>query len=239
MTKLKTILSYIHPVLLEAREGTITPYLEVIKQNGKNILNSQNANYSFNGLNHILKQLFKKINLQNYTFQHILILGMGAGNAIELLRETYHIESPITAIEKDPVVIELAKKHFNIERHKNLTIIKKDAFDFVTNSNQKFDLIISDLFVDDIVPKIFASKEYIKGLKRVTHENSCIIYNKITEHPTHKQELLRVKENFDFYFSNVEVFKFYVHELENSIVYHNSMRRILNNSTDQDKASKY
>lgn len=232
MTKLKNIISYLHPILLEAREGTVTPYLEVVKQNGKNILNSRNANYSFNGLNLIFKQLFKKINLQNYSFKNILILGMGAGNAVELLRETYQIKSPITAIEKDSVVIELAKTHFNIERYKDLTIINGDAFEFVQNCHQKYDFIISDLFIDDIVPKIFASKEYIMGLKRITYENACVVYNKITEHPTHKQELTRVKEIFDVYFSNVEVHKFYVHEFENSVLYYNSMRTTPCNSNN-------
>ena len=231
MTKLKNIISYLHPLLLEVREGTLTPYLEVVKQNGKNILNSQNANYSFNGLDHIFKQLFKKIKLENYSFKNILILGMGAGNAIALLRETYHISCPITAIENDSVVIELAKKHFNIDRHNDLEILKEDAFDFVTHSNQKFDLIISDLFIDDIVPEIFASKEYIKGLKRIALDNSCIIYNKITEQLIHKQELIGAKDYFDLYFPNVKVLKFYVHEFENSIIYYNSMKTNLSMKT--------
>ena len=233
MTKIKNILSYLQPILLEAREGKITPYLEVVKQNGKNVLNSQNANYSFNGLDHIFKQLFKKINLQNFHFENILILGMGAGNAIELLRETYHINAPITAIEKDPVVIELAKKHFNIDRHKDLTILNEDAFDYVVNTKEKYDLIISDLFVDDVVPKIFASKDYISGLKRVSKSDACIIYNKMTEQTAHKQELKPLKENFDSLFPGVELLKFYVHEFENSILYYNSINPFSNKSKNK------
>lgn len=240
MTKIKTILSYLQPIMIETREGAITPYLEVVKHNGKNILNSQNANYSFNGLNLIFKRLFKQIDLQKFSFENILILGMGAGNVIELLRDTYHINSPITAIEKDAVVIELAKKYFNINRHNNLTILNDDAFDYVLKTNQTYDLIISDLFVDDVVPEIFASKEYIEGLRRVSKKASCIIYNKMTEQITHKQELSPLQEKFEQAFPGIKLLKFRVHEFENSILYYNSIspltRKTILDTVSADKA---
>lgn len=224
MSKFQNILSYFHPLLLEVREGNVTPYLEVVKRNGRNVLNSQNANYSFNGLDYIFKQLFKRISLQNFRFENILVLGMGAGNAIELLRETYRIDAPITAIEKDPVVIELAKKHFNIDRHRDLTIICDDAFGYVMKTNIKYDLIISDLFVDDVVPEIFASEDYISGLRRISKKQVCVIYNKMTEQLTHKQELTPLKENFDSLFPGVKMLKFTVHGFENTVLYYNSIR---------------
>lgn len=239
MTKLKTIISYLHPILLETREGVITPYLEVIKQNGKNILNSQNANYSFNGLDHIFKQLFEKINIQDFSFKNILILGMGAGNAIALLREMYHIKAPITTIEKDPVVIELAKKHFNIERHKELTILNEDAYDFVLSTEHKYDLIISDLFIDNVVPEIFSSAEYVRGLKRISDDNTCVVYNKMTENHLHKLEMKKLKEKFEGYFPGVELLKLYTHGFENSILYYNTHKPSLDELQRKDLADSH
>jgi tRNA1(Val) A37 N6-methylase TrmN6 len=87
-------------------------------------LNSKNANYSFDGLHIIFNQLFQKIDINKFEFRNILILGMGAGSIISLLRDKYNISCPITAIEKDEVVIELAKKYFNIDKYKSLTIKK-------------------------------------------------------------------------------------------------------------------
>ena len=51
--------------------------------------------------------------MKQYNFKKVLLLGMGAGSIIKLLQEKYDINCSITAIEKDEVVIELAKKYFD------------------------------------------------------------------------------------------------------------------------------
>lgn len=76
---LKKTLSYFLPLVIETAEGRVTPYLEVMMTDGKLVLNSQNANYSYDSLHRIFKSLFHKIELQKYSFKNILILGMGGG----------------------------------------------------------------------------------------------------------------------------------------------------------------
>jgi spermidine synthase len=201
----------------------VTPYLEVIQTRGKYVLNSKNANYSFDGLHIIFNQLFQKIDINKFEFRNILILGMGAGSIISLLRDKYNISCPITAIEKDEVVIELAKKYFNIDKYKSLTIKKTDAFDYVINTENKYDLIISDLFVDNNVPKIFTSHAYLKNLKRISTESSCIMYNKMTESAIHKKELQELLKDFEYTFPGTEVHKFNIYHSENSVLYYNSL----------------
>ncbi len=223
MKRIKNIISFLYPLMIEARNGKVTPYLEVMKSRGKYVLNSKNANYSFDGLHLIFNKLFQKININKYEFENILILGMGAGSIISLLRDKYNIDCSITAIEKDEVVIDLAKKYFNIDKYKALTIIKADAFDYVMNTENKYDLIISDLFVDNNVPKIFASRAYLKNLKRISKERSCVMYNKMTESAEHKKELITVFNEFEYIFPSAKVLKFNVYHSENSVLYFNSL----------------
>ena len=237
MTTFKSILSYIYPILVEAREGQVTPYLEVVKLNGKNVLNSQNANYSFDSLHSIFKQLFKKIHLEKYQFGNILVLGMGAGSVISLLREAYNIQAPITAIEKDPVVIELAIKYFNIEKYPNLNVVHDDALNFVSTTSGKYDLIISDLLVDFMVPEIFSSEDYLSHLKRISSHNACVMYNKMTEDIKHKIEFINLSVNFDKFFRGYRSVKLYANGAQNTVLYYNTLPVLASGATQHLKLS--
>jgi spermidine synthase len=229
MKRIKNIISFMYPVMIEHRPGKVTNYLEVIKSSGQFILNSHKANYSFGGVHMIFDELFQKININQYHIKNVLLLGMGAGSVIRLLQEKYHINCSITAVEKDDVVIELAKKYFEIETCKSLTIVKADAFEYVNTTADKYDLIISDLFVEWDVPKIFASRQYLLNLKKISNEKSCIIYNKMTELPIHKKELSDLSEDFESVFPGSEIHKLYVNDSENSMLYHNTLALLVKN----------
>ncbi len=222
MKRIKNIISFFYPLMVEATNGDVTPFLEIIQYKGKYHLNSMNANYSFGSLHTIFDQLFKQIDVGQYQFKNILILGMGGGSIVSLLRNKYNIATPITAVEKDPVVIDLAGKYFNIAQYQDLKIVKGDAYNFVCTSPDKFDLVIVDLFVDSVVPEIFASHEFLSHLRRVTSDASCIIYNKMTEHPAHKHEFAELSEEFDRLFPGSRVIKVVANHSENSLLYCNT-----------------
>ena len=223
MKKIKNIVSYMYPIVIETREGSVTPYLEVMKSNGKYVLNSHNANYSFGGLHILFDAFFKQIDIKKYDIKNVLLLGMGAGSVISLLKQKYKINCAITAIEKDEVVIELAKKYFEIEKYKPLSIVNDDAFEFVKTTYKKYDLIISDIFIDGNVPAIFATPEYVNNLKRISNEKSCIIYNKMTELPIHKKEVAEFQKLFEETFHGAETHKLIAYESENSLLYYNTL----------------
>jgi len=228
MKKIKNIVSYMYPVVVETREGSVTPYLEVMKSNGKYVLNSQNANYSFGGLHILFDVFFKQIAIKKYDIKSVLLLGMGAGSVVSLIKQKYKIDCAITAIEKDEVVIELAKKYFEIEKYKPLSIVNDDAFEFVKTTYKKFDLIISDIFIDGNVPALFATPEYLHNLKRISNDKSCIIYNKMTELPIHKKEVAEFQKLFDTIFPGAKTHKLIANESENSLLYYNTLPLIAN-----------
>jgi spermidine synthase len=223
MKKLKNILSEIYPTIIETRKGNVTPYLEITKTNGKYVLNSDTANYSFGGLHVLFDTFFKQMRVKQYDIRTVLLLGMGAGSVISLLKEKYKIDCAITAIEKDDVVIELAKKYFQIEKHKSLSIVNDDAFEYVKTTYKKFDLIISDIFIEGNVPEQFASPGYIHNLKRISNKNSCLIYNKMTENPKHKKEVKAFEKLFSDVFTGAETHKLNANDSENSLLYYNTL----------------
>lgn len=223
MNSIKDVLSFLYPIKIESRTGNLSPYLEVIKFQGKYVLNGFTVNYSFGGLYTIFDQLFKKINISKFDLKNVLILGMGAGSIISLLQEKYKINCQITAVEKDNVIIELAKKYFNIDHYESLTIINEDAFEYTRKTKEKFDLIISDIFVESNVPEKFESNEYLIHLKTIANDNCCVIINKMTELTIHKVELSGLFEKFERIFPGTKIYKLYANNTENSLLYFNTL----------------
>ncbi|MBT8393734.1 MAG: spermine synthase, partial [Bacteroidia bacterium] len=111
------LLSYIYPITKKV-ESKYSGTLEITWHNGKKHLNTKNANYSYGSLQKILKFGLQKIDLSNC--KDILILGLGGGSVIDTLVKDFEYENHITAIEIDPVIIEIAKEEFNLSENKNL-----------------------------------------------------------------------------------------------------------------------
>lgn len=186
---LTTLSSYISPCLIEQRKGQITPYLEVVLDSGKLLLNTSHVNYSYGSLHNIFHKTFKKLNVRERKIENVLILGFGAGSIASLLTDTLHKSCSITGVEADKVVIELAKKYFNISRVKKLTIHETDAYNFVLNCTEKYDLIAVDIFIDDQTPQKFSDDQFLSAISNLLTPSGIICYNRmIAASKSEKQE---------------------------------------------------
>ena len=175
--KIRHISSYLLPVVIRRRKGEITLYLEVLLVNGKYVLDTSSVNYSYGGLHKVFQKTFIYFNLKKLEFENVLILGFGAGSVASILTEEYGMKCKIIGIEKDSVVIDLAKKYFNIDRFKNLELVHESAYTYVQHIDRKFDLIIMDVFVDETVPKMFHEENFLQHLNRILSNNGVLFYN--------------------------------------------------------------
>lgn len=149
--------------------------LEVKTVNGRKLLNSKSANYSYGALQQVLEIGLSKIDLTNVN--SILLLGLGGGSVIASLRRKFKYKGKIVAVEIDPKMIDIADKEFSISNSDDLLIVNADALEFVQDCISQFDLIIVDLFVDNIVPKQFYTEAFCTDLSRITSEEGSIIFN--------------------------------------------------------------
>lgn len=171
---MKKILSYIWPTTLHFASD-INGTLEVTYFNGKKVLDTENANYSYGSLQKILEIGLTKVNLKSV--ENLLLLGLGGGSIIKSLRETFEYSKNIVTVEIDPEIIKLAKDEFGIYASEKLQIIESDAFQYVKTSKEKFQLIIIDLFIDTEVPPIFYGKEFCKNTAKLIPNSGAIIFN--------------------------------------------------------------
>ena len=148
---------------MEERKGAVTPRLEIYLSNGRYILDSARVNYSFGRLHAVFRKAFSRFNIRERDISNTLILGFGTGSVASILCDEYKKDVHLTGVQKDPEVIDLAKKYFHIDRNKNLLLHIEDAGDFVENCGKKFDLVVGDIFVGADVPENSGKRNSLQG----------------------------------------------------------------------------
>jgi len=188
--------SYLGKRVVESRSSAHNPWLEVVYDRGRCVLNSRSVNYSFGSLHRVFEEAFAKLHLEQRKLREVLLLGCGAGSVVEILRKQYSQQCAITAIEIDPVVIELARRHFMIDRVPGLEIVCADAGEYVAMARKKFDLVVIDLFIDDRVPPAFRSREFLQRARRLLAKGGLVVFNAIDDSPDTKLEADELKSSF-------------------------------------------
>jgi spermidine synthase len=117
--------------------------------------------------------------------QNCLILGLGGGTVAHLLTKKLG-PIPIDGVEIDPLMVEVGKKFFDLDKLPNLNIITADAVDLISRQQfsnltiQQYDLIIVDLYCGPKYPTGAESLAFFTGLKRLTHPSGVIVFNRIS-----------------------------------------------------------
>lgn len=172
------ILSYFIPINIYKSFSEVSQTLEVTMVNGALVLDSKNTNYSFGSLQRILKYGLDHIGLSKVkNSENILILGVAAGSVIHTLRDDFDNQAPITGIELDANVLEIARKHFNLDTCSNLNLIIGDAFEFVLKTKEKYDLIIIDVFQDIKMPNFLFESFFVNRLGEIVSKGGMILFN--------------------------------------------------------------
>lgn len=187
-TLTQQVLSYVSGSIVERRPSTVSGELEVWYQNGRYVLHSPDANYSYDSLHKIFQQAFKRLEIKKRNPKAALILGFGAGSIAAILCDELKLAPDITGVERDSEVIALGKKYFNLDRFKKMNLQIADAAEFVASCNARFDLVVSDVFVNKQVPAEAKDENYIQNLVRLTNRNGLGLINFITETKQQRNE---------------------------------------------------
>ncbi len=166
--------------------------LEVKWLNDRKVLDSPNANYSYGALEEVLDKGLGDVYADRAA--PVLLLGLGGGCAIPLLRKKYRYYGKILAVELDAAIIEIASTEFGVGEHQPLELLCADAEVFVNSTAEKFGLIIIDLFLDLLVPEQFFSDSFWKDISEVLHEEGKVLFNAGVNN-VHAQQINRLLEN--------------------------------------------
>ena len=197
--------SWFDEIPIESCESDLSGKVEVAWVNGRKVLNSERANYSFGSLYRVFQKTFRQIPLQSHAFDKVLILGFGAGGTALILRHDYAFTGTIHGVERDSKIIKLAGSHFPQGYASADKIFEADAYQFVQNCKPgSYDLVIFDVYVDLYIPEHFQQPAYIDALDAVMRKEGMLIYNKVMSGNPDKRHARELHEAMRSRFSSVQ-----------------------------------
>lgn len=205
---IKKWLSYVWPFTLKSWQSKYSGRVELILVNGKRVLNTPHANYSFDSLHRVFQQILKKHIQLLKPEENILLLGLGGGSVPYIIRLEMNLNNPITAIEIDPLMIQIAKEEFDVEALGNITIIQADAVTWIHNCSEMYSCIIIDVFIDDQVPESIQTIEFLNDIKGILLPGGRLIFNTIQRDKNQNPQNITLYQNlkglgFNLYFEIV------------------------------------
>ncbi len=192
------VLSYFYDIPIEKIHSDYSGTLEVSLHRGEWKLSTFNAIYSFGKYYTSYKGAFNQLDIQQFPAKNILLLGVGLGSIVRLLQHHPTIQE-ITAVDIDPVIIGLAKKYWPDSQSKFRSIFfAQDAIQWLKDfsSQNKFDLILSDVFIDDSTPESMLTQQYLQLLKERLSTRGILIYSKLQYTEAHKAANLSFDKTF-------------------------------------------
>lgn len=172
------LLSYITSLEIIKVNSSLNGEIKVIESFGKRTLYANNLEQSGGTITGMWGKAIKTMQqCNNGTIKQCLVLGLGGGTLIEILKK-YYPEIYIDILEYDQVMIDIAKNYFGILPSKQLKIINADAFSWVRNNKNKFDLIIMDIYVGKYNPPKGQSENFLKDLKGMLTYRGIILFNR-------------------------------------------------------------
>jgi spermidine synthase len=160
---MQKILSYIKTQHISRYYSEINGDIFLNLRNGQLRVDSAHGNVSYGALQKILAFGLKKITFPDKNI-NVLVLGTGGGSVIQTLRKKHLTTGPVIAVDIDPVMLQIAKDIFRIDTLYNASLICADAKTFLTQCTQYFQLIITDVFIDDTIPLECFSAEFWQAM---------------------------------------------------------------------------
>lgn len=198
VSRIQKLLSYFYEIPIEKTHSKYSGDLEVSLHRGEWKLSTTHAIYSFGKHYTSYRIAFDKLHIKDFDIKNILILGVGLGSVVRLLDQQKSIQS-IVAVDIDPVVIELAQKYWpKISKKIKTSFHTADAINWLKKNQNahKFDLIISDIFIDIETPENFTNKEYLSLLSPILNQNGILIYSRLNYKDYNKEGNEKFEKTF-------------------------------------------
>ena len=180
VSRLRYWLSYFWEQTLEVTESEYNAYLQVCVVQGRLQLVAEDAIYSFGDLYLNFRKLFEVFDFGQLPERaSVLVLGLGLGSIPELLEQHVGTRYRYTAVEIDPVIIELASTYSLPGLKSSLEIVQADASAFVQLDERRYDLICVDVFQDATVPEHLERADFLQFCTARLRSGGALVYNRL------------------------------------------------------------
>lgn len=175
----KKLLSHIVPLTLEETGSEQNPELTVTLDKGRLQLLSGDAIYSWDDLYKNFLIAFDQLKIDEQKIEDVLILGLGLGSIPYMLEKIFHRNYHYTAVEWDETVAELAAKYTLSRLSSPVEIVTADAEIFVQIAEQQYDMIVVDIFEDDLTPPQFETTAFLQNCNNLIRPGGLLLFNRL------------------------------------------------------------
>lgn len=133
--------------------------------------------------------------------ERVLIVGLGGGSMIHFLKH-YDPKVKVDVVDIDPAIVRLADKYFGVRTEGNVTIHTMDAFEYLKNTKEKYDIIYMDAFLKPSrdtdqtgVPLRLKTIRFYKDVQTKLTPDGLVVYN-INPHPTVRDDVNNIRDAF-------------------------------------------
>jgi spermidine synthase len=129
-------------------------------------------------------QLVDSLEKRMPEINNVLILGLGGGTVAHLLSKKFP-GVQITSVEYDEIMVEMAKRFFDLDSIPNHKMIVDDALRVVVEPEENdmypgcFDVLIVDILNGDNYPDLGRTGNFIAAAKRLVKKGGLLIFNRI------------------------------------------------------------
>lgn len=177
-------MSYLIDIQLDSTSTPLNPSLNLSLRKGRYYLTTPNAVYSYGDLYDNFQKAFHHIDFEKNKFDNLLMLGFGMGSVPFMLERVFHQKFDCTGVEADAKISEWARRYTLPDLSNSINLLHIDAFDFVVNSTEKFDLVVVDIFLDDLVPAQFSTALFLEKVKKLVSQNGFLLINRLADTAT-------------------------------------------------------
>ena len=114
--------------------------------------------------------------------RNVLFLGVGGGAALRQMTLVWPDVS-VLGVEMDPLVIDVARRYFGLDRELRIKLLAADARWFVDHDQETFDVAAVDLFYGAFMPFYCATTEFFTALSRRLSNRGVLIMNVASPEP--------------------------------------------------------
>jgi len=106
----------------------------------------------------------------------VLILGLGGGTIAQFLTQRWG-PLPITGVEGDSDIALIARRAFGLEKLPHVRIIIADAFEFVRDCREHYDLICVDLYIAGKMAHGVLDPAFLRDIARLLIPDGTAAFN--------------------------------------------------------------
>jgi spermidine synthase len=173
-------LSYIVPLTLARYGSPHNRDIRVVLEAGKLKLLVNGSRESGESVRNMWDHAIRHFHLDKITApKRMLCLGLGGGTVLGMFT-SYYPDLKIDTVDIDPVIIDIAKKYFDIGRMGNVRFFASDAKDYMrtrAGRGETYDILLIDLYIGNQIPDFVRDKAFLARIESAVKPGGSLLIN--------------------------------------------------------------